>query len=234
MDTNTAPSPKARLPILTRRLTIRPLRSDDIDALHIVYAGPEVTRFIPGGVRDRAGTRRRIDDLIDHHQRHGVSKWAVTLSESGRLIGDCGLQFLPGRTELELGFHIARAYRAHGLPPTPHLHVWPGPYTTDASGYWQSSTRTTTRPSACWPSWACSQSDATTFSAVHGFSTKPGVRHMPWWRGVYWICAANRRGSASGAPRRFGCCRDCATPDGSPVMRPGFATKLELIAANAN
>lgn len=82
--------------------------------MHAVYSDPEVTRFIPGGVRDMAGTRQRVAELIAHHDRHGVSKWAVTLCDSGVLIGDCGLQFLPGRPELELGFHFARAYWGHG------------------------------------------------------------------------------------------------------------------------
>ena len=82
--------------------------------MHVVYSDPEVTRFIPGGVRDADGTHQRVADLIAHHDCHGVSKWAVTLSDSGVLIGDCGLQFLPGRPDLELGFHFAREYWGHG------------------------------------------------------------------------------------------------------------------------
>lgn len=82
--------------------------------MHVVYSDPEVTRFIPGGVRDADGTRQRVSDLIAHNDRHGVSKWAVTLTDSGVLIGDCGLQFLPERPELELGFHFAREHWGHG------------------------------------------------------------------------------------------------------------------------
>ncbi|WP_118915421.1 GNAT family N-acetyltransferase [Mycobacterium shigaense] len=115
MNTDPASSvPAAGLPIRTERLTIRPLRRSDLDAMHAVYSDPEATRFIPGGVRDRDGTRQRVADLIDHHDCHGASKWAVTLSHNGQLIGDCGLQFLPGRQDLELGFHFARAYWGHG------------------------------------------------------------------------------------------------------------------------
>jgi [ribosomal protein S5]-alanine N-acetyltransferase len=82
--------------------------------MHAVYSDPEVTRFIPGGIRDLEGTQQRVADLIDHHDRHGVSKWAVLLTDSGIVIGDCGLQFLPGRPDLELGFHLARSYWGHG------------------------------------------------------------------------------------------------------------------------
>ncbi len=84
MNTDIASSrPQGRLPIHTRRLTIRPLRPNDVEAMHAVYSDPDVTRFIPGGVRDQDGTRRRVAELIAHQDRHGVSKWAVTLSDSG-------------------------------------------------------------------------------------------------------------------------------------------------------
>jgi hypothetical protein len=80
---NTDPGPSALatgLPIRTERLTIRALGRSDLEAMHAVYSDPEGARFIPGGVRDRDGTGQRIADLIDHHDRHGVGKWAVTLS----------------------------------------------------------------------------------------------------------------------------------------------------------
>jgi len=105
---------RACLPIRTERLTIRPLEPGDVEAMHSVYSDPEVTRFIPGGVRDLDGTRQRVADLIAHQDRYGVSKWAVTLSDSDVVIGDCGLQFLPGRPELELGFHFARGHWGRG------------------------------------------------------------------------------------------------------------------------
>jgi [ribosomal protein S5]-alanine N-acetyltransferase len=75
------------LPIRTQRLTIRPLPLSDVDAMHAVYSDPEVTRFIPGGVRDIQGTRQGVVELIGDHARHGVSKWGVTLSDSSVLIG---------------------------------------------------------------------------------------------------------------------------------------------------
>src|ERR1700722_5542018 len=115
MNTDPAsPRPQTELPIRTERLTIRPVRPNDLEAMHTIYSDPEATRFLPGGVRDYAGTRQRVTELISHHDRHGVSKWAVTLSESGLLVGDCGLQFLPGRNDLELGFHFARPHWGHG------------------------------------------------------------------------------------------------------------------------
>ena len=62
--------PPTALPFRTERLTIRPLSMGDAEAMHAVYSDPDVTRFIPGGVRDEAGTRQRVGDLIAHHDRH--------------------------------------------------------------------------------------------------------------------------------------------------------------------
>ena len=115
MPTDSPSSAASRaLPILTARLRIRPLRQDDLDAMHAVYSDPECTRFIPRGVRDLEGTRQRVAELIKHHDRHGVSKWAVEIAGTGEVIGDCGLQFLPGTSDLELGFHLAKAHWGRG------------------------------------------------------------------------------------------------------------------------
>jgi len=42
-------------------------------------------RFVPAGVRTRAGSRERLTGLIDHQRRHGYSKWAVQERATGRV-----------------------------------------------------------------------------------------------------------------------------------------------------
>jgi RimJ/RimL family protein N-acetyltransferase len=42
------------------------------------------------------------------------------------LIGDCGLQFLHGGPDIELGFHLARAHWGHAMPPNRHQPALPG------------------------------------------------------------------------------------------------------------
>lgn len=100
--------------IRTERLLIRPFALDDLEAVHPVFSDRDVMRYIPGGACDRAGSLARLQSLIDHHERHGFSKWAVVETASGRLIGDCGLQYLAGEPDIELGFHIARAQWGRG------------------------------------------------------------------------------------------------------------------------
>jgi ribosomal-protein-alanine N-acetyltransferase len=63
--------------MVTERLHIRPFTPADLEAIHTVYADPEVMRYIPGGPCDRAGTLTRLQSLIEHQEEHGFSKWAV-------------------------------------------------------------------------------------------------------------------------------------------------------------
>ena len=98
----------------TARLLIRPLIAADLDALHAIYSDPEVMRLIPADACDREGSRKRLQSHIDHQRRHGFSKWAVVEKASGAVIGDCGLKYLSGGAEIELGYHIARSCWAQG------------------------------------------------------------------------------------------------------------------------
>ena len=102
------------IPITTERLLIRPLAPTDIEAMHAVFSDPEVMRHVPGGACDHEHSRARLQSLIDHQNRHGFSKWAVAEKTSGHLVGDCGLQYLDGGPDIELGFHLARAHWGHG------------------------------------------------------------------------------------------------------------------------
>lgn len=109
-STLVSPSPR----IETDRLLLRPLDHPDAHAMHRVYSDPCVMRYIPGGARDVPGSAARLQELIDHQQKHGFSKWAVVTSDGGEVIGDCGFQYLEGGPAIELGFHIARTHWRHG------------------------------------------------------------------------------------------------------------------------
>jgi ribosomal-protein-alanine N-acetyltransferase len=100
--------------MVTERLLIRPFTPADLEAIHTVYADPEVMRYIPGGPCDRAGTLARLQSLIEHQEEHSFSKWAVVEKERDEVIGDCGLQYLAGGPDIELGFHIARSQWGRG------------------------------------------------------------------------------------------------------------------------
>lgn len=67
----------------------------------------------------------------------------MTLTDSGILIGDCDLQFLPGGYDSELGFHFAREYWARGYATEAASACLAVALATEPNGLWPSLTRTT-------------------------------------------------------------------------------------------
>ena len=90
---------------MTARLLLRPLRRDDLDALTEVYLHSLVMRWI--GSHTREDVKREIALQRQHQASLGWSFWAVEERDTGRMIGDCGLQPLEHRgPEVELGYDL--------------------------------------------------------------------------------------------------------------------------------
>jgi ribosomal-protein-alanine N-acetyltransferase len=105
--------------IETARLRLRPLILDDADAYYLaVMCDPDVRRYLPGGQplpRDRA--EPIIERFQNYWDQHGFGGWAVIHKADDRLIGQCGLQYLPGTTEVEVYYALAKAYWGQGFAP---------------------------------------------------------------------------------------------------------------------
>ena len=95
----------------TERLLLRRLTLDDAEAAFAIYSDPEVMRFLTGVTeRDIDETRARLAARPMAHQAlHGFTLWATVEKETGRLVGACGLKFLDGGMDIEVGYHFARA-----------------------------------------------------------------------------------------------------------------------------
>ena len=106
-----------RFPLRTPRLLIRPLRQDDAEALHELFSDPEAMRFLaedlPATVDE---SRQWVETKIDRQEWEGLSLWAVVERETGRVVGDAGLQWeeIDGRREVDLGCRIIRRYWSRG------------------------------------------------------------------------------------------------------------------------
>lgn len=94
----------------TPRLFLREYVLDDVDDILPMFADAEVMRYIGDGKpRTRHKVAERIARSIDDYQRLGFGLWAVVGKETGRIIGRCGLQILPGTEEVEIGWLLERA-----------------------------------------------------------------------------------------------------------------------------
>lgn len=97
----------------TARLLLRELTMDDLDELTELRADPLVMKYI--GAQDRAKVEQRLRYYISHYEPHRFGMWGVVHKEQGKLIGWCGLMFLEGTPEVEVGYGVAKAYWGQGL-----------------------------------------------------------------------------------------------------------------------
>ena len=101
--------------LLTPRLHLRELREEDFDALFAVLGDSDITRHSPYTF-DESRVRNWIARNRRRYETLGFGLWAVTLRESGELIGDCGLtlQNIHGELLPEIGYHIRRDRQRQG------------------------------------------------------------------------------------------------------------------------
>jgi ribosomal-protein-alanine N-acetyltransferase len=100
----------------TARLRLRPFTAADHDAIHAVYADPEVMRYVGHGAhRSLTETVRALRGYADALAARGYGFVAVVERSSGVVVGDAGLHPLAGRgPDVELGYTLARAAWGHG------------------------------------------------------------------------------------------------------------------------
>jgi [ribosomal protein S5]-alanine N-acetyltransferase len=99
----------------TRRLCLRELTVDDLDAMCAFWTDPDTLVHWP-----KTPTRQDVTGIIARqlmsYVANGFGAWAVESLGDGRLIGDCGLwaQQLDGAPVVELGYHFRRDVWGNG------------------------------------------------------------------------------------------------------------------------
>ena len=92
--------------IETARLILRPMRTEDTDALLAIFADPKAMAAFAVAPFDRAQMDRWVRRNLEHQARYGYGLFAVILKANGLLIGDCGLEQIDvdGARAAELGY----------------------------------------------------------------------------------------------------------------------------------
>ena len=93
----------------TERLRLRPLKLDDVDALHRVLGDAETMKWYPAPFT-REETLEWIQRWLDSYQQRGHGLWVMELKSSGEVIGDVGLtvQIVDQQPFIEVGWHTRR------------------------------------------------------------------------------------------------------------------------------
>lgn len=105
--------------IETARLIMCPFILDDETAYYqAVLSDPDVMRYLPSGVPlPPERTLPILQRFMDYWTLHGFGLWAVVHKADAKLIGHCGLQFIPDTTDVEVAYALAKAYWGIGLAP---------------------------------------------------------------------------------------------------------------------
>jgi len=105
-------------PIRTPRLTLRPYRADDFDALYDIQSRPEVTRYLLFGARNRDEVRKSLREraaATELDDEGGTLILAVVLPETGGVIGDVVLFWRSREHRLgEIGYIFHPDYGGQG------------------------------------------------------------------------------------------------------------------------
>lgn len=106
--------------IETPRLHLRRFVAEDADAYFAIRRKPTVARFLPSfrGADDaeiRARTLATMTSFAQHWAEHGYGPWAAVDKERRRLVGHCGLRFLPEHGETEILYAFDDAVWGSGL-----------------------------------------------------------------------------------------------------------------------
>jgi RimJ/RimL family protein N-acetyltransferase len=112
------PSPTGHtIPTLqTARLAMRPFTFADVDPLYLLLADPDVLRYFPNpGAPPRDRVERIVGHILDHWHEHGLGWWALEQLAQPRLMGWCGLTFLPETGETEVAYCLGKAYWGQGF-----------------------------------------------------------------------------------------------------------------------
>ena len=100
----------------TDRLRLREMTEADFDAVYRIL-GDEQTMYAYEHAFSRQETSEWMAKQFHNYEMHGYGLWAVTLKESGELIGQCGLtrQKCGDYGEvLEVGYLFKRTFWHHG------------------------------------------------------------------------------------------------------------------------
>jgi RimJ/RimL family protein N-acetyltransferase len=96
----------------TQRLIIREFEPDDIDPLIDLFSSSKVMRFIGPRRTMAQGEAGKWLEAQLIRQQSEVTRCAVSLLETGELIGVCGFQKIDG--EWDFGYYLRESYWGHG------------------------------------------------------------------------------------------------------------------------
>jgi ribosomal-protein-alanine N-acetyltransferase len=101
-------SSEKRKEIETSRIRLRQFCADDLDAYAAIMGSYEVGKEFPKGTgHTREESKKSLDSIMNHWNKHGFGIWAMTDKQTNTLLGRCGLNLITETSEVEVDFVVA-------------------------------------------------------------------------------------------------------------------------------
>jgi len=105
-----------RTSLETARLRLRLFTHDDLQIMFKLNSDPEVIKYADTPVRDMEEVRERLEQgPLSDYEKYGYGRFAVELKETGKVIGFCGIKYLPEIDLPEVGFRYLKEYWGRGI-----------------------------------------------------------------------------------------------------------------------
>ena len=102
--------------IETERLHLRPLSTDDLEALHLLWTDADVRKYLwDDQVISKEQAEEVITSSIESFDTNGFGFWAVLPKGEESLIGFCGFRFFGDDRDIEILYGLASAKWGQGL-----------------------------------------------------------------------------------------------------------------------
>ncbi|MBO5111239.1 MAG: GNAT family N-acetyltransferase [Clostridia bacterium] len=101
----------------TERLTLRAMRRSDRQDMYEYASDPSVTRYLLWDIHpNEEYTGRYLDYVVSRYRIGDFTDWAVTVTETGKMIGTCGFTRIDAdHRKGEVGYVLNPAYWGQGI-----------------------------------------------------------------------------------------------------------------------
>lgn len=106
-----------RKQLQTERLRLRLFTLADVPIMFELNSDPEIIKYAEATpTRDLQEARQRLEQgpLADY-EKYGYGRFAVELKETGKVIGFCGIKYLPEIDLPEVGYRYLKEYWGRGI-----------------------------------------------------------------------------------------------------------------------
>ena len=105
-----------RTHLRTARLRLRLFTPDDVQIMFELNSDPEVIKYADTPVKDLQEAKKRLEQgPLSDYKKYGYGRFAVELIETGKVIGFCGIKYLPEIELPEVGYRYLKEYWGKGI-----------------------------------------------------------------------------------------------------------------------